>query len=677
VAGTESDNWRIGQAMAEYKARCGGGRGVLFNATAAQGGAIEYCGTESDKEHWTAAYVRADDEALLPLAVGSFTRIVEQVTRIDRAATPIWDPRVMPPPVVILSGVRHHFRPAHGRYLIGVVEAGQRTVLLAAVGEGLAVVHVAGQERMILFRGGPFSFRELDVDGLLRTRPDVRPGAAEPARAAPVLRPSSSIRAHHARIAGKLRVDLGEGPAMSAVLAFGFEDLARRALSVTLGPKKKRKGKTRVSSVVQAIFSAVRVGCGDFEGLAGEILEQLKVFCPELGICAEVFADVLRLLRATGTCLLEHVTRRIWRLRLVGLTNPRAPLHRRFCKETVGLCRLDEALPASTSAAPSVPRTQASRPTAPQAEPPRATEPPQAADVDPAADPETNSAPTSSPADDVDPAVEQAEEVDTAQATVPAPPEVEPVQTTDPEPAQADLLTDPQTDPAQAADPMQADPAQADPAQAADSAQATDPAQTESAQTAPPAQADPAQTADAAPLATIATLAPEHGLPKLSAPEAAVLMMLLGMKEALKAAALDRAILQVERDELLTRLAVAEAQQARLTAEIRQLRTPSPKQNTASPAPRPATPAPLPARRRSLPLFVTESRVASPVLQRPGMRGSLAGLPLGRDAPPRAEPADGLPVMPDAPDFIVSSNQSSTRAILRALGPRGPPSAAG
>ncbi|MCY1010514.1 hypothetical protein OV079_34115 [Nannocystis pusilla] len=345
MVGTESDNWHIDQAMREYQARSAGELDLFIGSTEAPGGAIEYCGTESDQANWTAAYVRAEDEALLPLAVGSFARVIEQVTRIDRMDTPIWDPRLMPPPVVVLDGVRHHFRPAHGRHLLGVVESKRRAVLLATVGEVLAVVHVAGQRRTVLFRGGPFSFRELDVDALLQTRRDVRIGAAEPKQAAPAIRPPSPVRAHHARIVGKLRVDVGEGPTMDEVLWFGFEDLARRAMSVTLGAKRKRKGKTMVSSVVRAIHGAVRVGCGNLQGVAGELLEQLKALCPDLGISVEVFGDVLRLLHATGTCLLEQPSPRTWRIRLVGLTDPRSPLHRRFCEETVGLCRLDEAAP--------------------------------------------------------------------------------------------------------------------------------------------------------------------------------------------------------------------------------------------------------------------------------------------------------------------------------------------
>ena len=385
VAATESSNWFIDQAVKEHEALQAGSLDVFANATAAPGGEIEYCGSLDDQAHWTAAYVRAEDEALLPLAVGPLECVLANITRIDRADTPIWDPRVLPPPVVVIGGARQHFRPARGRYLVGVVTTQRRAVLLAAVGETFVVVHLDGKSRTVLFRGSPFSFREIDVDALL--------GAPRGAAPRPkVVRPPSSVRSHHARIVGQLPVDVGDGPAIPEVLWCCFEDLRRRAVVVPRAhPRQRRKGKTKVEVVVRALYEAGLVGCGDFEGLSGEILAQLKVFCPALEISAEVFADVLRLLLAAKTSIVEHPSRRIWRIRLVGLSDPRSPLHRQFCKETVGLYKHE---PPRTAPTDPLPTSSTARPTNP-----------------PPTSPPTISSPTSPPASVSEPSLELAGQV--------------------------------------------------------------------------------------------------------------------------------------------------------------------------------------------------------------------------------------------------------------------------
>jgi hypothetical protein len=478
VAATESDNWRIDQAVAEYEALRAGELHVLAGSTDAQGGAIEYCGTESDAAHWTIAYVRAEDEALLPLAVGPFERAIKSFTRLDRTDTPIWDPRLFPPPVAVVDGARRHFRPARGRYLVGVVEAERRAVLLVALGEALAVVHVAGQERMVLFRGGPFGFRDLDVDGLVRAHA----GAGEPADASSVVRLSPSIRDHHARIVGKLHVEVGEGPTLGEVLRVCFEDLGRRAASVKRQDKKqKRKGKTMVMPVVRALYRAILVGCGNFEGTAGELLEQLKGLCPELEISAEAFANVLRLLRATGTCVVRHPSRRSWRLCLVGLTDPRSPLHRQLCKETIGVCRLPDN--EAQASAPIMP---------PPAPPPRAQEP----------------------------------------SSAPPTPELRPADELRPEPvASSSPVGEPAAEDAQVVEAL------VKPGQAPESTQAIE--------------------------------LEDRAVAGLSAPAAGVAVFCLAARAASQSEAIARATWQVEREELLARLAVAEAERVRLAAPAR------------------------------------------------------------------------------------------------------------
>jgi hypothetical protein len=339
----EPDSWLIEQAVQEYEAYCAGRLDMSVDAIEAVGGQIQRCGSLEDEAHWTIAYVRDEDEAVLPLAVGERAQSLEQFSRLDRADVPIWDRRYFPPPVAVVDGAPRHFRPARGRFLVGVAQLSRRAVLLVATGESLAVVHLAGQARVVLFRGRPLSFREIDVDAMLRSQPSR--GARRP-EAPLTVRPPAAVRAQHLRIVGAVPVDVGQGPSIASVLEYGFSALARRAEAVKLA--SKRKGKTRVREVLDALYQALLAGCDDFEGMAGEVLSQFRALGPELDLTSAVFADVLRLLHATGTCLVERPTPRRWRINLVGLTDPRSPLHRRFCAETQGRPRRRDQWGAST-----------------------------------------------------------------------------------------------------------------------------------------------------------------------------------------------------------------------------------------------------------------------------------------------------------------------------------------
>jgi hypothetical protein len=48
-------------------------------------------------------------------------------------------------PTVIVDGAAYHFAPSHGRMLLGQVKLERRAVLLAAIDDMLAVIHVAGR----------------------------------------------------------------------------------------------------------------------------------------------------------------------------------------------------------------------------------------------------------------------------------------------------------------------------------------------------------------------------------------------------------------------------------------------------------------------------------------------------------------------------------------------------
>lgn len=322
------------------------------------GGAAEYCGTHADPAHWTLAYVR-DDRALLPLAVGERDRVVLEYARLDKAGTPIWDSDKFPMPTVIVDGVAYHFTPSHGRLLLGQVKLERRAVLLAAIDDMLAVIHVAGRTRSVLHIGKPHSFREIDVDRLLRAQGRMRPRSQQVDRSGPV-RPPPSIEAEHQRIVYGLAVDVGTGPSIAQVLAGCFEDAADRARAlkalpaITVGGKKSRadteasarraRGKMWVRPVCRRFFRLAIRGHGNIIGRVSEIVDTLRFHFPDFNISCGAMADVLNLLRGLGTCLVDRENgERIWTINLAGLRDPRSAQHGRLCRETEGWHPLDAA----------------------------------------------------------------------------------------------------------------------------------------------------------------------------------------------------------------------------------------------------------------------------------------------------------------------------------------------
>lgn len=336
AAVAESNRGFIAHAVSEYQAIRAGEVRTCEASISVEGGRVELCGSPEDLAHWTICYVRYEDNAVLPLAVGEQTACFERFQAIDRSGLPYWDPRFYPAPVVVLDGVRRTFRPVRGRFVVGVAEAPGRTVLLVAAGESLAVVQLEGKATTVVYSGRPLTFSEVDVDSTLGWR---RPPAPRPREPSPV-RPSARVRAHHLRIAGAVEVDVGEGPTIDVVLSHALNALEWRARMVKLGQRRKRRGKTKLRPVLDAIREVIFAGGGIFEGGPGDLLAVLRGCCPHLDVDVEAFSNVLGLLHATGTCLVQRPTPRSWRLCLSSdLRDPRSELHRRFCEETVGLVR--------------------------------------------------------------------------------------------------------------------------------------------------------------------------------------------------------------------------------------------------------------------------------------------------------------------------------------------------
>ena len=109
AASTESESRILDRAVAEYEAFSAGTLDVLYAVTPAPGGVVECCGSEDDEAHWTAAYVRSTDHAVLPLVVGRADHVFARWRYLDRSATPIWDPGIScTEPMVRAFGVRAH-----------------------------------------------------------------------------------------------------------------------------------------------------------------------------------------------------------------------------------------------------------------------------------------------------------------------------------------------------------------------------------------------------------------------------------------------------------------------------------------------------------------------------------------------------------------------------------------
>jgi hypothetical protein len=244
-----------------------------------------------------------------------------------------WSEVEVPPPLLLVDGVHHHFQPARGRVLLGVVELVERAVLLVAVGTRMVAVYREGGVSTVLPLGRPGTIREIDLAHLLDyygSRAEAKPRTQDEP-----LRPSQETQAHHIRIVRGRPIDVGAGPPLSEVLAAIFEDIEARATTPKVRPKKL-KGKTWVPVVLKYLRELCVSGCRDLVGSTDKIIREIQEECPEFQITSEAFADALKLIAATGTGLIgpRKPRGRIWRINLAELADPTSALHKRLCRET-------------------------------------------------------------------------------------------------------------------------------------------------------------------------------------------------------------------------------------------------------------------------------------------------------------------------------------------------------
>jgi len=326
----------VEQAIAEFEGCVAGAPNRFIGSTGVIDGAAEFCGSRTDPTCWNVAYVR-DDGAVLPLAVGHRNAVVLEYNRLDKTGEPIWDPAQFPPPVVIVGEKAYHFAATRGRVLLGAVKLERRAVLLAALDDRIAVIHVAGRARTVLHVGRLHSFRELDVDCLLRLQRRSARGVGRAAAPGPV-RPSPTILAHHQRIVHGPRVDVGAGPTIPQALFACFEDLADRARVIKEFEGRRLRGQRKVRDFTWVLYRLALKGVGNLFGCVSDIITQIQEHFPDFVMSPGRMSKNLALLRATGTCLLSPrgERERSTEINLLGLDDPRSAIHRRFCRETRG-----------------------------------------------------------------------------------------------------------------------------------------------------------------------------------------------------------------------------------------------------------------------------------------------------------------------------------------------------
>lgn len=363
-----SDDWAIDQAFAEYEAYSAGERlsivvdesslaaGVnhpeeqvqRFRFAWPAGGEVNFCGAPVDEAHWHAAYVGDDGQVVTPLAVGELPDVKTTWARIRDAV----DPRQLPPPAVRLgSDVRRHFKPAYGRFLVGLAQPESGTILLVALGQQLAVVLVEGKRRVVLDIKSPLDLRDVLVDRM-RSFQRTPTRSSKPPREPDQVRVSSATRARYARLLHGPPIDVLDGPSIPDVVWRCFKGLEHRAMALRSEPARRRleqddgtvqepcrprrlKGKKYLRGLLRALFQCSLKGSDDLVGLAGLLREQIQRHDPSFVLTLEALSDVLNLLRATGTCLVTRAEgERIWHIHLVGLNDPSSALHRRLLEET-------------------------------------------------------------------------------------------------------------------------------------------------------------------------------------------------------------------------------------------------------------------------------------------------------------------------------------------------------
>lgn len=91
--------------------------------------------------------------------------------------------------------------------------------------------------------------------------------------------------------------------------------------------------------LVDLLIRLGEVGAFDLEGSLRKVGNQIGELLGELPESSRLYRGMRAL--AGRTCLVERVSRQIWRLALAGITDPASPRHQRLLDETPSPCRLE------------------------------------------------------------------------------------------------------------------------------------------------------------------------------------------------------------------------------------------------------------------------------------------------------------------------------------------------
>ncbi len=316
--GGSGRGWGAIEAVVDEYLSCGRGRRRdPVDRELLHGGAAEICG---DMHGGSLTFVRGDG-VLVVVDLASPQQALERFRALHRGRQRYWEAE---PASVIFAGTRRFFRALGGGRALGVIECDDRGLVLGQVDGRLVLVLVEGARRTLISTAGPQGLGIVDVDAHVEMLP---PRAA---RGAPTL--PSQIRQQHARIHQGRELSQES----SDVICMALQRLGLRS-TVVVDPARfgpRHRGKRAVMAFIDLLITLGLKRCGDLCGRASDIIKQIQRYIPDVDISAAKLGEVLKLLHATGTCLIEKPSKRTWRIRLAELDDVKGALHQAFCEET-------------------------------------------------------------------------------------------------------------------------------------------------------------------------------------------------------------------------------------------------------------------------------------------------------------------------------------------------------
>lgn len=190
--------------------------------------------------------------------------------------------------------VEQAIRPLGGGRALGVIECDDRALLLGQVAGRLVLVLVQGAAHVLICTAGVRDLGVVAVDAHMENLPPRRP-----ARGAP----PAQVRQHHERITQGREL----GQETSDAICMALQRLGLR-VALAMDPARfglRHRGKRAVMAFIDLLVTLGLLHCGDLCGRVSDIIKQIGRHIPDLEISAAKLGEVLKLLHATGTCLIE------------------------------------------------------------------------------------------------------------------------------------------------------------------------------------------------------------------------------------------------------------------------------------------------------------------------------------------------------------------------------------